>query len=255
MSTQSPIHTSRRPPLRCLPRDAAAIVLRLPHVPVEREIPGSVADRRLDDLISKPWGVEFRVYDDALLDVWMLHLRPETRTSMHCHPRKDTLLLCVSGYGYMTTGDGRDVPIEPGDVLTIQQGAAHRSTAATAMTLVEVETPRDKYDLVRLQDDAGREGRGYERTRTRHPVRIAAVAGGPPRARLRPRCADRPFAFDLETGRDLRPRLDGLAFAISLCALGVLRREIAVGTPDDLGAIADHHLCLTIRSTHKEQST
>lgn len=254
MSTSSPSHKSRRPPLRCLPQDAAAIVLRLPHIPVEREIPGSDADRGLDDLISKPWGAEFRVYDDALIDVWMLHLRAGTRTSMHCHPRKDTLLLCVSGYGRVTTGDGRDAPIEPGDIVPIERGAAHRSTATTAMTLVEIETPRDKYDLVRLQDDAGRAGRGYERTRKPHPVRIATAADGPPCARLRPGCADRSYAFGLEPGREIRRHLDGLAFAISLDALGVLRREIVIGTPDVLGAISADHVCLTIRSTHKEDS-
>ena len=254
MSTSSPSHKPRRPPLRCLPQDAAAIVLRLSEVPVERESPGSDRDRGLDDLISKPWGVEFRVYDDALIDVWMLHLNAGTRTSMHCHPRKDTVLLCVSGYGRVTSGDGRDAPVEPGNVVRIEQGAAHRSTATTAMTLVEVEMPRDKYDLVRLQDDAGREGRGYERTRRRHPVRIATVPAGPPRARLRPRCSDRPYVFGLETGRELRRLVDGLAFAISLDPLGVLRREIAIGTPDDLGVISADDPCLTIRSTDKEDS-
>lgn len=252
MSTSTPTHKPRRPLLRCLPQDAAAIVRRLPHTPVEREIPGSPADGYLDDLIRKPWGVEFRIYDDALIDVWMLHLKPGTRTSMHCHPRKDTVLLCVTGTGSMTIGDASRRPIEPGTVLRIEQGAAHRSTATTGMTLIEIEMPRDKYDLVRLQDDAGRAGQGYEHLREPHPVAFQTVTDGPPRARLRPRCANRFHVFALERGRDVRP--EGLAFAICLDALGVLRREIEIALPDDLGAIRAEQTYLTIRSTHKEDS-
>lgn len=246
MSISHPIHSSRQAVLRCLPQDAAAVARRLHDTPVEREIPGSSADSRLDDIIRKPWGVEFRIYDDALIDVWMLHLRAGARTSMHCHPRKDTMLLCVSGLGDVTIGDGSVTHLRDGDVMRIEQGAAHRSTATTAMTLVEIETPRDKYDLVRLQDDSGRAARGYDRIHEPHPVPIEDVRGGPPRARLRPRCERRGHRFALERGRDVIHGPRGLTFAVCLDPLDVLRRDIAISHRRDLGGVRVDQTYLTI---------
>jgi mannose-6-phosphate isomerase-like protein (cupin superfamily) len=255
MSTSTPHNQPRRAVIRCLPQDAAAIT-RLAYARVRRERPGSAEHRYLDDLIRKPWGCEFRVYDDALIDVWMLKLRAGTRTSMHCHARKDTFLLCVSGQGAVVTGSARHIPVHPGSVLQIEQGASHCSHALTGMTLIEIETPRDKFDLVRLEDDHGRRRTGYEgaaHTGWLDPP-LEPVTGGPPKARVRPRCVSGSHRFALELGVAVQQNPEPFAFAISLDPLGVLRRDIAISALGDLGDIVAEHTYLTIRNNHQEDS-
>lgn len=56
-------------------------------------------DTYLNGLIKKPWGFEYRIYADNLYYIWWLHINPNVRTSMHCHPRKDTVLLCLEKNG------------------------------------------------------------------------------------------------------------------------------------------------------------
>lgn len=256
MSTSTPTPEPRGPVVQCLLRDATAIERLLARTTVERERPGSAEDRYLDHLIGKPWGFEFRVYDDALIDIWMLSIKAGTRTSMHCHPRKDTVLLCVSGHGELTTHGVRSHTIDQGTVLLIKQGAFHRSYAATDMVLVEIETPRDKYDLLRLVDDNGRALRKYEHAGyvTQRLDPLEAVRMGPPNARLRRRCPSGVHCFGLEEGSAVAEQPSDLVFAISLDLLGVLRREIGVTGGNDLGAISAKQTYLTIRSTHKEDS-
>ncbi len=150
----------------------------------------------------------------------------------------------------------RRIPLFPGVVLHIEQGAAHCSHAHTGMTLVEIETPRDKFDLVRLEDDHGRRKTDYEGAAHMGPLDppLEPVTGGPPRARVRPRCAGGAHGFAVEPGFEVQQDPDRIAFAISLDLLGVLRRDIAIATPDDFGAVCVGHMYLTIRSTHQEDS-
>src|SRR3954447_6527778 len=120
----------------------------------------------LDDVIPKPWGYEFRVYADDLYDVWKLCLRPAQSTSVHCHPRKETALLCLAGAGRMTFLDG-ERPVTRGDVAFIGKGVFHSTECSGPddLHLVEVEVPRNKFDLVRLRDRYGRQGTQYETER------------------------------------------------------------------------------------------
>lgn len=256
MPPSTPPSEPRRTVIRRLPQDAAAVARLLAHTTIEHERPGSAEDRYLDHLIGKPWGFEFRVYDDARVDVWMLHLAAGTRTSLHCHPGKDTCLLCVAGRGRLTTGDARSHPIAPGSVVHIERGAAHRTSAKTDMVLVEVEMPRDKYDLVRLEDDNGRAARKYEHAGyvTRRLAALEELVAGPPAARLRPECPTGRHRFALERGANVARRPDGLAFAIALDRPSVLWRDIAIAAIDGLDAAEPDQSYLTIRSTHQEDS-
>jgi quercetin dioxygenase-like cupin family protein len=258
MSTSTPPYTPpRQPAIRCLPEDAAAVTRALAHSSVDRERPGSDAHRYLDYLIRKPWGREYRIYDDALIDVWMLELHAGASTSMHCHPRKYTVLLCVSGHGETLTGSGRRIAVGPGSVLSIEQGAAHCSHARTGMTLIEVETPRDKLDLVRLEDGNGRRRTDYEDAAHMgllDPL-LEPVPFGAPKARVRPRCASGRHRFAIESGLTVRRDFRGLVFAISLDPLGVLCREIAIAGPQVPSVIRSSDTYLTIRSTDQEESS
>jgi protease I len=243
-------HMTRRT-VTATQQDAAAMVRLLTRTQVEQERPGSADHSYLDHLIAKPWGSEFRVYDDALVDVWLLRLDAGSQTSMHCHPRKDTVLLCLHGEGVLITGDSRRLPMGPGSVTHIKPGAAHRTLSRTGLTLVEIETPRDKFDQIRLDDASGRAGRAYESADAveRELDPLQRVTNGPPRARLRPATATGAFSFELERGVALQPGADGLTFAISLDASAILRHEILIAGPDTLSAVPPDHTYLTIRWT------
>jgi hypothetical protein len=58
-------------------------------------------DSHLDQFIEKPWGYEYRVYADNFYDLWKLCLLPGRATSLHCHPRKETALLCLKGQAHV----------------------------------------------------------------------------------------------------------------------------------------------------------
>jgi len=61
-------------------------------------------DIHLNKLVSKPWGHEYRVFCNQMYDAWKLKILPRQETSMHCHPRKDTVLLCLELYPNFRTG-------------------------------------------------------------------------------------------------------------------------------------------------------
>lgn len=120
-------------------------------------------DKYLNDFISKPWGHEYRIYIDNIYDVWKLTITPGHETSIHCHPRKDTVLLCLSGEGrFRCTYGARNV--KQGDFVHVKKGAFHstENIGDTDLDLVEVEMPRNKFDLVRIEDNYGRASSGYE---------------------------------------------------------------------------------------------
>jgi mannose-6-phosphate isomerase-like protein (cupin superfamily) len=238
--------------VRCTRRDAARVLAQLQREPVRREVPGSDAHRYLDDRITKPWGHEIRVYDDRWIDVWQLFVDAGRGTSLHAHPRKDTYLVCVEGEGLLLTGRGDAITLREGTVLRVRPGALHASFSILGMILLEVELPRDKFDLVRIDDRYGRAGEAYERdgASRRQPCRLLPEAGGPPEARLRRHLAGG-WRFDLETGLQARRDSHDLVAAISLDAVAVLNRELTVLTGDAVHAMASQQLFLTARRTHR----
>ena len=199
----------------------------------------------LDRLICKPWGSELRVYEDGLTDVWCLHIKSGRRTSLYCHQRTSKTLLCLDGTGLLTTDDDKEYALDPGVVLHIEPGTYHRTIASptTSLRLVEVQNPRDKFDLVRIGDGGAS---NYEveddRSAQRQVDPLKEVPNGPPMARLRPRSSTKPYCFGLERGTDLRADVDGVMFAISL-------GEIMVTGPEALNSLSPNDTYLTIRTT------
>ena len=164
-------------------------------------------DAHLNELIPKPWGYEYRAYADDLLDMWQLCLRPGHRTSMHAHPRKVTYLLCLRGQGYMEGLRGR-VEVAAGQLVRIDRGAFHQTVntaSETDLHLIEVETPRNKLDLVRLRDVYNRVGKGYEH----HSVELHSVYKRVPYIPGAYMCRTSPcgeFGFAVTSGMDLHYR-------------------------------------------------
>jgi mannose-6-phosphate isomerase-like protein (cupin superfamily) len=216
--------------VRCLRADIEATERARHHVSGG---PAGVDLSYLDRLIHKPWGSEFRVYEDDLTDVWCLHIASKQRTSLHCHPHKHTALLCLEGKGTLGTYSDVRYALEPEVVLLIEPGAYHRIAASsrTGLTLVEIETPKDKFDLLRIADDYRDLTEPYEgedhaslRLLNHDFARAAPLALQPfveqplaaiRRARLRTQKSTSRYRFAVETGQQLYASIN-LAFAIAL---------------------------------------
>jgi len=127
-------------------------------------------DTYLNDLIEKPWGFEYRIYCDFYFDIWRLHINKDQSTSMHCHLMKDTMLVCLAGSGYTKLIDGTMHYLEMNDSIHIPKGVFHQTVSVSDKTLqlIEIENPRNKYDLIRLNDLYGRQHTAYEKKSIQH---------------------------------------------------------------------------------------
>jgi len=114
-------------------------------------------------VVLKPWGYEYLAFETAKAAAWVLHIKAGSSTSMHCHLHKRTSLLVLSGSPTVATLKST-FRLSPLDGVVIDSGVFHstRSSTLEETVLVEIETPPDKGDLVRLTDEYGRENRGYE---------------------------------------------------------------------------------------------
>lgn len=111
--------------------------------------------------VKKPWGHENEIYRSGALSMWRLIITAGAETSMHCHPSKRTMLMVEAGECVIETLSGRH-DLRPGDFAHIEPGAFHRTKTKAGVTLIEVESPPNKRDLVRLEDRYGRQGQAYE---------------------------------------------------------------------------------------------
>jgi CRP/FNR family transcriptional regulator, cyclic AMP receptor protein len=156
-------------------------------------------DLFLDELIPKPWGREYRIYADSFYDVWKLEMGPGRATSLHYHPRKDTVLMCLGGHGRIRLADA-EIDIRAGKHIFIRRGVFHATTniGEDELELIEVEHPRNKFDLVRVQDSYGRASQPYESTGAASKSLPALVPyGGIPGAKYRPTDIHRHFRFTI----------------------------------------------------------
>lgn len=239
--------------LRCTPEDAAMTIANLTDGPVDREMPGSAEHAYFDRFIVKPWGHEGRIYDDRWMDVWRLLIEPGEATSVHTHPRKDTWLICIGGEGVLETVAGEQIALAEGSIVHIGAGVLHTTRTTHGLSLIEVEAPRDKADLIRIDDRYGRAGDPYEDecASRREPCPLLAYENGPPEARLRKHCGTGCFRFNLETGARLARNTDDLVVAVSLEPSSVLRRAVVVHAAGTFGGARHDELFLTVRSNHR----
>lgn len=122
-------------------------------------------------VIKKPWGKEYLIYrnDDAAL--WVLHMNKGAKTSMHCHPNKKTALVVLSGQVKCATLNSEKT-LKAGQGSLIEKGVFHSTEALDPedVVVMELETPTNKRDLIRLNDAYGRSGKGYEGTSHHVPL-------------------------------------------------------------------------------------
>lgn len=115
------------------------------------------------NIVKKPWGYEYLVYQNDNVGLWFLYIAPNQCTSMHCHPKKTTGLILLEGETEISfLADSRK--IKSLDKVMMRRGLFHSTKAISdkGAFIFEIETPADKQDLVRLNDKYGREFKSYE---------------------------------------------------------------------------------------------
>jgi mannose-6-phosphate isomerase-like protein (cupin superfamily) len=135
-------------------------------------------------VVNKPWGYEYLMYENAQVALWLLHIRQGQQTSMHCHPIKTTGLVVLEGEAELSFLTDKKIVKAP-EKQMIRRGLFHSTRAVSdgGIFMLEIETPNDKSDLVRLSDKYGRASNGYETSEHEHErtpecVWINEPAGG-----------------------------------------------------------------------------
>ena len=120
------------------------------------------ADRRVDaQRVEKPWGHELIwAHTDRYVGK-ILVIEAGKRLSLQRHLVKDESIFVMAGRLRLTledeTGDIRVEELVAGDHRHVPTGRIHRYEAIERTELMEVSTP-ELDDIVRLEDDFGREG-------------------------------------------------------------------------------------------------
>jgi mannose-6-phosphate isomerase-like protein (cupin superfamily) len=111
--------------------------------------------------VPKPWGEERHW---ALTDRYagkLLVIEPGHRLSLQYHERKEESILVLEGHLrlHLADEDGTLAVHElgPGAAAHVPVGRLHRFEAIDRVVLIEVSTP-ELDDVVRVEDDFGREG-------------------------------------------------------------------------------------------------
>lgn len=111
--------------------------------------------------VDKPWGHELIwAHTDRYVGK-VLVIEAGHRLSLQLHRQKDETILVVGGRMRLhledETGTLRSEELGPGDHRRVLAGRRHRYEAIERTEVVEVSTP-EVWDVVRLEDDYGREG-------------------------------------------------------------------------------------------------
>ena len=107
-------------------------------------------------LTNKPWGKEYQVCICSESAMWCLSLNYKASTSLHCHFMKRTGYVVLNGSVNIEFLSGNRT-LNAGDFINFRPGLFHKTTALSKETiLLEIESPNNKNDLLRLEDASGR---------------------------------------------------------------------------------------------------
>lgn len=122
-------------------------------------------------IVKKPWGYEYLVFENERVAIWMLQIIRKRKTSMHCHPRKTTGLILLTGYSIFHSMQN-SIALHRMDAINIDAGVFHATEAQSVLPIhpisengiwvMEIESPPFKTDLCRMTDAYGRAGTSYE---------------------------------------------------------------------------------------------
>jgi mannose-6-phosphate isomerase-like protein (cupin superfamily) len=116
-----------------------------------------------DCVVPKPWGYEYLFFENQKLGIWFLNINGKQKTSLHCHPNKKTGLIVLNGKANLSFLTGHRL-LSSLNKTMIFKGVFHSTKALSknGVQLLEVECPKNKKDLIRIDDSYGRQDKGYE---------------------------------------------------------------------------------------------
>lgn len=120
-------------------------------------------DSIYNNIVEKPWGEEYCVYRENNISIWLLKINPNEKTSFHCHPNKKTGLILIDGIVQVNLID-RSFKLTGFEKAMFENGIFHQThnISKKPIYLLEVETPDNKYDLIRIDDKYGRKNKNFE---------------------------------------------------------------------------------------------
>jgi mannose-6-phosphate isomerase len=110
--------------------------------------------------VRKPWGHEVIFAETDRYAGKVLHLEAGHSLSLQYHERKDETIFVLEGRMQLLVeidGTMRELTLGPGESHRIRPGVRHRMRAEEPCRILEVSSP-ELDDVVRLEDDYGREG-------------------------------------------------------------------------------------------------
>ena len=127
-------------------------------------------DSHANNIVKKPWGYEYLVYQNSDVALWFLFIGYNQQTSFHSHPNKTTGLIVLNGDAEVSFFNNAISLSKCGKIM-IRKGLFHstKSISNSGTCLFEIETPNNKLDLVRFKDEYGREGKPYEDSSFEYP--------------------------------------------------------------------------------------
>ncbi len=119
-----------------------------------------------DSVIPKPWGNEYIAFENKYLSIWFLNIKKGQKTSLHCHPNKKTGLILLKNQARISLIE-RNFKIKGLSKIMIRSECFHQTEALNKdICVLEIETPKNKKNLVRIKDQYGRKNKGYESKNT-----------------------------------------------------------------------------------------
>lgn len=114
--------------------------------------------------VIKPWGSEYTIHKNSVTSTKLLKIEQNKGTSLHCHPEKKTGFILIDGEVNINLGFYNTKKLNSISRIMIRPGLFHstKNLNQKTATILEIETPIDKDDLVRFKDDYGRENKPYE---------------------------------------------------------------------------------------------
>ena len=118
------------------------------------------------EYVPKPWGREYLCWNSRSTAIWALELDSQKSTSFHCHCRKNTGLIVLSGQVSVELLSAK-FDLCALEKINIFQRRFHKSTSVSPQgsVMLEIESPVEKEDLVRWSDSHGRTDSRYESER------------------------------------------------------------------------------------------
>ena len=122
----------------------------------------------LNKVNDKPWGKEYLAYQNSEIGIWILHINKDQETSLHCHFKKDTILMNVSGIFKINLYNGYKI-LNLFECVYVPKNTFHgiHSYSENGILMeIEVYTTKiqytDKNDLLRIKDIYSRDKTNYE---------------------------------------------------------------------------------------------